>query len=124
MNKLERNSMKKIISYIFIAHIAFMASNSVCMLTVLTKSKYRSSKTTLYSQQRGFGSIPILSKERYRALLKKNKTDKEKLRLLKQRSDSNPKEIDKLQRLIGKNRLFLMTCQIDTQTTLFDDTTQ
>lgn len=104
----------------FIANIALMTSNSFSMMTVFTRSSCRSSKTT-FTQQRSFGSIPILSQERYKALLKKNETDKEKLRLLKQNSYANPKYIDVLQRQVDKNRRILMTCQIDTQ--VFDDRT-
>jgi len=112
MNKLEKNFMK-IIPYIFIAHMAFMASNSLCMLTVLTKPSFRTSKTIFCTQQRSFCSIPTLSPERYMALCNQSKRNKEKLRKLQQDPNANLRDIWRLKDTITKNHRILAASKLN-----------
>jgi hypothetical protein len=124
INKLKKKLIKKIITSLFIANLALIITNSFCMMTVFTRSMSQSSNSMHHIQRRGFGSVPILSRERYNTLLKKTEEDRERLLRLQHNYYSNPKDIDILQRRIDRNRRFLMTCQISNQVDLSDDAAQ
>lgn len=120
INKLKKMLIKKIIVSFFIMNLVVITTNSFCMLTVFARSASKSS----IIQRRSFGSVPILSRERYNTLLKKTEEDRERLLRLQHNYYSNPKDIDILQRRIDRNRRFLMTCQISNQVDLSDDAAQ
>ncbi len=120
MSKLEKDFMKKITVYLFIANLGLMTSNSLCMLTVLSKSTFRPSKTTPYIQRRSFTSTLPLSKERYAAICKENKKNKERLQSLRQDPYANLREIWRLEDKIKSNRRILAASNLK----ILDETTE
>ena len=103
--------MKKIMSYIFIAQIALLISNSLCMLTVFTKPSFRSSKALFYTQQRTLCSILTLKKQ-YIALCKENKRNQQRLNALRKDPYANIRDRWRLENTITKNRRILATLKV------------
>ena len=99
-----------------------MGSNSLCMFLSNSNRFYKTIPGQL--QKRAFGSIPTVSEKDYNLLLAAIATKKSKLRLLRQDSSSNPKEIDSLQRDLDKKQRILATCTIVQVSPIIDETAQ
>ena len=110
MNK--RVSIQKIAAWILVANIALITHNSLAMFTVLKKPALRPVKTISYTQRKSSTYPFILSEPCYMALIKQNKKNKEKLRMLKNNPDANIREIWQLEDKIKKDSRMIISSKL------------